>query len=258
MIFDTHMHSEFSFDSKMTAKEIIDKQIEKKIGICLTEHVDLDLPELPFINMDEYLDFYAKYKSNDFLVGIELGMSKVNANKTIDFADSNKNKVDILIGSIHTLYGKDIFYLMKEIDIEKNIVYKDYLENMLFCVKHFDFFDTLAHIDYICRYSTYTDTELYLEDFKDIIDEIFTVLIKKNKCLELNTRRLNSKDASNSILALFKRYKELGGKYVTIASDSHSKDAIAINFDIAINIIKKLDLTAVYFKNRIMTIIEEV
>ncbi|MGL4761357.1 MAG: PHP domain-containing protein [Sarcina sp.] len=258
MIFDTHMHSEFSFDSKMKVKEILEMQTKKNIGISLTEHVDLDLLDLPLIDMDEYLSFYKKYKSDNFLVGIELGMSKINSQKTVEFAEKNKSNLDILVGSIHTLYGRDLFYLMKDIDLPKSIVYKDYLENMLFCIEHFDFFDTLAHIDYICRYANYSDKELYLSEYQDLLDKIFITLINKNKCLELNTRRLDDEIAFNSIKAIFKRYKELGGQYITLASDSHSKAAIAINFDRAIVIIKELNLTPVYFKNRVMTIIEEV
>ena len=254
MIFDTHMHSEFSFDSDMTVSEILKKQDELKIGITLTEHVDLDLPELPFIDMDKYLSFYKNYKQDNFLVGIELGMSKVNMQLTKDFASKNKDKLDVIIGSIHTLYTRDLFYLMKDTEFSKEKTYKDYLENMLYCVKEYDFYDTLAHIDYICRYSSYEDKELHLHEYSYLINDILKTIIAKGKCLELNTRRLNNPLAYNSLLEIFKRYKELGGEYVTLASDSHSSDAIAINFDIASKILEVANLKSVYFKNRKMII----
>lgn len=258
MIFDTHMHSEFSFDSKMKVSEILEAQRTQNIGISLTEHVDLDLPELPLIDMKKYFKFYEKYRSPSFLVGIELGMSKVNADKTLAFADKYKTDLDIIIGSIHTLYSRDIFYLMDDIKLDKKKVYTDYLENILYCVKTFDFFDTLGHIDYISRYATYENKEVTLEEFKPLIEDIFKILIQKNKCLELNTRRLDKEEAFVNSLKIFTRYKDLGGQYVTIASDAHSQNAIGINFDKAIEIINLTGLTPVYFKNRKMVIIEEV
>lgn len=258
MIFDTHMHSEFSFDSEMKVSEILERQKKLSIGITLTEHVDLDLPELPFINMEKYLDFYKQYRNDDFLVGIELGMSKVNMELTKNFAIQNKDKLDMLIGSIHTLYGRDIFYLMRDTPLPKEKIYKDYLENMLYCVKEYDFYDTLAHIDYICRYANYTDNELYISEYRELIDEILITLIKKNKCIELNTRRLHIDTAYSAVLKIFQRYKELGGKYITLASDSHSQNAIAVNFDIALRIVEETNLTPVYFKNRKMMISSDI
>ncbi|MGL5574294.1 MAG: histidinol-phosphatase HisJ family protein [Sarcina sp.] len=258
MIFDTHMHSEFSFDSKMKVSEILKTQKIQNIGICLTEHVDLDLPELPLIDMEKYFEFYKKYKSSNFLIGIELGMSKINSDETITFANKYGNTLDIIIGSIHTLYNKDIFYLMEDIKLDKERVYTDYLQNILACIEDFDYFDTLGHIDYISRYATYEDKEITLEEFSPLIDKIFKTLISKNKCLELNTRRLDKEDAFNNLLKLYTRYKELGGKYVTIASDAHSQNAIGMNFDNAIKLLKYTGLIPVYFKNRKMIIIEKV
>ena len=84
----------------------------------------------------------------------------------------------------------------------------------------------------------------------------FKVLIKKNKVIELNTRRLNDKKAVDSLIPIYKRYRELGGKYVTIGSDSHNKESIGKNFDVALNIIKECNLTPVYFKERKIHIIK--
>lgn len=257
MIFDTHMHSQFSFDSEMKVNEILEASKNQNIGICLTEHVDLDQINLPLIDMNKYLEFYKKYKSDTFLIGIELGMSKINADQTIDFANKYKKDLDMIIGSIHSLYNRDIFYLMRDIELDKKKVYTDYLENILYCIETFDYFDTLGHIDYISRYSTYEDKEVNFEEFKPLIDKILKTLISKNKTLELNTRRLDKEEAFLNLIKIYTRYKELGGKYVTIASDAHSQNAIGINFNKAKEILKLTGLTPVYFKNRKMIIIKE-
>lgn len=250
MIFDTHMHSEFSFDSEMTVDEILEKQNKLNIGISLTEHVDLDCPNLPLMDVDKYLEFYKPYRSDSFLTGIELGMSEFCIEENKLFLQKHQDKFDIIIGSIHTLNKKDIYNFIGQTGLIKEEVYKDYLEAMLFSVKEFDFYDTLAHIDYICRYAKFNDKELYLEEYSEIIDSIFKVLIEKDKCLELNTRRLDDPKAFNNMLSIYTRYKNLGGKYVTLASDSHNKDDIAKNFEFAIDILNKTGLKPAYFKNR--------
>ncbi|MGL4991735.1 MAG: PHP domain-containing protein [Sarcina sp.] len=250
MLFDTHMHSEYSFDSKMTVDEILEKQKELSIGITLTEHLDLDIEDFPVIDMDKYLKFYSPYRNDSFLLGIEIGLDNKNKENTIKFAQKYKNSLDIIVGSVHSLYGEDLFYLLKNLNMPKKELFANYLQKMLFCVENFDFFDTLAHIDYISRYANYEDSCLYLHEHEEIITKIFKSLIQKNKCLELNTRLINQEKNYECILQIFKKYKSLGGKYVTLASDAHSKDAIAANFFLAKKLLIQTNLTPVYFKKR--------
>lgn len=250
LLFDTHIHSEFSFDSSLKVEDILEKKANLQIGITLTEHVDLDIPELPVIDVSSYLNFYDEYRSDSFLLGLEIGLSSYAIDKINSFANKNSDSLDIIIGSIHSVDNKDLFYSMREDNLCKHDIYEKYLNTMLFCVRKFDFFDTLAHIDYICRYAKFIDTQLYLHEFPELIDEILKTLIAKNKCLELNTRRLSSENAFSSLLDIYNRYKILGGKYVTIASDSHNKDNIGANFDLAKNFLKLTNLQSVYFKNR--------
>lgn len=250
MIFDTHMHSEFSFDAELTVDEILESKNKLNIGISLTEHIDLDCPNLPLMNVDEYLEFYKSYRNDSFLIGIELGMSEFCIEENKFFLQKYQDKLDIIIGSIHTINKEDIYTFIDQEGLVKEEVYKDYLKAMLFAVKEFDFYDTLAHIDYICRYARFNDKELYLEEYSKIIDNIFKVLIEKDKCLELNTRRLDDPKAFDNMLSIYTRYKNLGGKYVTLGSDAHYQEDIAKNFKFAIDILHKTGLKPVYFKNR--------
>ncbi|MGL5820703.1 MAG: histidinol-phosphatase HisJ family protein [Sarcina sp.] len=250
MIIDTHIHSEFSFDSKMKIEELLTRRKYLNIGTCLTEHLDLDLANIPVLNIDDYLETCKKYKNNTFLVGIELGLDKSTIESLSKFHQKYGNKLDFIIGSIHSLYGEDLFFYLKQNNLSKKIIFKDYFEKMLFCVENFDYFDTLAHIDYICRYSNFDDNEIYFDEYKDLLSKIFKILIQKDKSLELNTRRLNNLAAYNTMYRLLLEYKKLGGKYVTLGSDSHDSNSIGNNFDIATKLLKEIELTPVYYKNR--------
>lgn len=250
MIIDTHVHSEFSFDSKMKITELLSTRKFLNIGTCLTEHLDLDLAEIPMIDMENYLKFYNNYKTDDFLIGIEMGLDISSINTLAKFSEKYGHKLDFIIGSIHSLYGEDLFFYLNKTKLPKEIVFRDYFEKMLFCVQNFDCFDTLAHIDYICRYANYTDNEIYFDEYKDLISKIFKTLIQKNKSLELNTRRLNNLKAYESIYKVFYEYAKMGGKYITLGSDAHDSKSIGKNFDIAKKLLSELNLIPVYYKNR--------
>ena len=56
------------------------------------------------------------------------------------------------------------------------------------------------------------------------------------------------------MLELYARYKELGGKYVTIGSDAHNKAQIGRNLDGVKFILEKTSLIPVHFEKRKMII----
>jgi len=68
--------------------------------------------------------------------------------------------------------------------------------------------------------------------------------------MEINTRRLGTPVAFDSLINIYKRYKELGGTYVTIGSDAHYAEYIGSNINKGFAIAETLDLTPIYFKDR--------
>ena len=84
---------------------------------------------------------------------------------------------------------------------------------MLKCVKEYDDFDVLGHIDYIDRYFPDKSIIPSFSFYKDQIQEILKVLIEKDKGLELNTASLRYGlfyfHPKVEILLL---YRNLGGK----------------------------------------------
>ena len=79
-VFDTHMHTEFSFDSGEKLENILEKSKELGIGVITTEHKDLnymDVGGFPIdFDVDDYFKAYQKYKSDTYLMGIELGLDR--------------------------------------------------------------------------------------------------------------------------------------------------------------------------------------
>lgn len=250
MIFDSHMHSEFSTDSSMKIEDAITASKKNNIGIILTEHTDLNYPVLDEFRCDipNYLSTYEKYKSDTLLLGIEIGLSEdiYTGNNEI----TTNFDFDYVIGSIHSVMNMDIYNHYINTTYAKKEFFQNYLDDMLQCSKLYNNFDALGHIDYICRYARFDNNEILVADYKDTLAEIMKTLISKDKVLELNTKRLKSKESLNALMDIYSLYKDLGGNYVTLGSDAHNANDIFNNFEIAQEMISKLNLKGIYFKER--------
>lgn len=250
MLFDTHMHTVFSTDSKMKLWEAIQRAQELNIGIIITEHMDLSYPKpLAFIfDVNKYFEQYEPFHNDKVLLGIEIGMR-------LDCLQQNneivaKHPFDCVIGSIHVIDNIDLYCSSFYRNRTKKEVYSQYFAAMLECVKKYKFVDTLGHIDYICRYAQYDDTQIDYEEFKDYIDPILAAIAANEQAIEINTRRLNDKANIRKLIPIYKRYQELGGKWVTIGSDAHKPQDVGKYMHDALELAAMCKLTPVYFKKR--------
>jgi len=250
IIFDSHLHTKFSTDSKMDIEDAVKKAKELNIGLIITEHMDLKYPvkDSFLFNPEDYFNEYNKYRNSNTLLGIELGMRS-------DCVEENRQIIesfpfDYVIGSIHLVDTIDIFREDFYAGRTKKETYEQYLTCMLECLKSHNFIDSLGHIDYITRYARYEDKEIYYDDFSEYIDEVLKTAVVSNIPLEINTRRLRDKAAADNLLEIYRRFYELGGRQVTIGSDAHNAAAIGNNINIALEIADRCNLRPVYFKER--------
>lgn len=272
IIADTHLHSDFSSDGKNSMTEMALSAIKKGLKIItFTDHLDFDYPVCPNpqtgkaeifkqLNADEYRSAIEKVQSETknmlhILIGIETGLQPDNAllNKTKDFTDSLKP--DFIIASTHCVCGQVLAPYSFFKDKTQKEAYRKYLEDVLANLSMTDNYDTAAHLDFIERYYPAKNVEdklLKYTQFADIIDEILLTLIRKDKALEINTAGIRY--GLNSIhpsLEILMRYKELGGKLITIGSDAHKANDIAADFEIAAQYLQKANFNAYcVFKNR--------
>lgn len=249
-MFDCHVHTKFSSDSTMDVFQAIREAQNLQLGLIITEHLDLNFPDKDMfrLNYEEYFREYETLRGSKLLLGIEVGMNE-EFHKQHEII-CRKYPFDFVLGSIHFLGNNDIFYVSTYEGKSKKQVYKEYLLEIRNNILIHPYIDALGHIDYICRYSIYEDKELHYLDFSDLIDDILRIIINLNISLEINTRRFDSIEAINSILAIYKRYSELGGKYVTFGSDAHNSSAIGSYFKTALEIAEKCNLRAVHYRER--------
>ena len=198
--------------------------------ICFTDHLDYE-PGAQHQTM--VFDFAAYAQEYDALEipglkirrGMEFGMLPDNAPQ---FAlDVKKRDFDFVLGSVHFAEGKDVYF--EDYWRGKTVFEAErrYLEQTLSCVQIHDQFDVLAHLNFVSKASAHpTNTNLRYEDHREVIDAILEELVKKDKGLELNTSGVDRCGGFLPELAVVERFRQLGGKVVTVGSDAHTQDRV--------------------------------
>lgn len=235
---DYHMHTWFSADSEANPREHILKAIEEGLEeICFSDHRDFHYPYCPFeLDVENYFHeiklLKEEYKDQiKIKIGVEIGLDLDYIDEINEFIDSYD--FDYVIGSIHVIHQTEFydpadFFKGKT----KEEAHREFFMNTLECVKTFDCFNCLGHLDYIARYGPYKDKSVHHELYKDIIDEIFNVLIEKNKGIEVNTSGYKDlKTCGFPNFELVQRYYDLGGRIITVGTDSHTSDRVGEHVD---------------------------
>ncbi len=259
MIFDTHMHCEFSCDSSMKIADAVAAADAENIGMTLTEHWDYDYPTNPdafTYDIIECRKAFAPYRSSTRLFGIEIGMQTHTAEADDKIAAGYD--FDFVLGSIHCVGRRDLYEKACYEGYTREEIIREFLNDSIVCIENHKCFDAFAHIDYICRYWPFAqdERELHLEDNQELFDKLFQLLIERNIPIEINTRRLDDEKAAKALLFLYKRYQELGGKYCTLGSDAHYKEHVGRRMAEAVLMAQAAQLKPVYFRERKMQIME--
>lgn len=224
---DYHVHTEFSPDSQAEVVKYITKAKELGLDYLLfTDHVDFGGIDPDFM---EHIDYY-KYKEYmknlesqyeiPIKIGVEIGYEKNHKDEIEELLESHD--FDFVIASIH--YGNGLDFYLGDFFTGKTKyeAYTEYFNIVLDMVKNFKSYDVVGHLDYITRYGPYEDKHYDYDDYKDIIDEILITIIDNNKAIEVNTSglrgELNVTFPKDEVIL---RYKQLGGKIITVGSDCH-------------------------------------
>lgn len=238
MLWDMHIHSHFSTDSRELTGNIVQAAAAKGLlGICITDHMDIDYP-----GPTEAFSFDAASYFKELLpirtskphalsvkIGVELGLQPHLDQKHHAFLADYP--FDFVIGSSHLVDGKDPYYEDFFENITEDEGYYQYFASIKKNILAFSGFDVYGHLDYIVRYGPNKNTGYTYRKYSDIIDEILKLLIERGKGIEINTGGfqygLNHPNPTEDII---KRYRELGGEIITLGSDAHSCAHIGSDF----------------------------
>jgi histidinol-phosphatase (PHP family) len=256
-MLDYHIHSNFSFDSKAQPREICEAALLSNVDeIAITDHYSFApySPNYLHFQPEGYFqiwhDLQREYTGHlTVRIGLEL-------DEFANFPDMSNQLVhqypwDFVIGSTHDLEGGTLrTYLRKYRDQERAT--HAYYE-ALYQAIHIGDFDVLAHFDLIKRYIVDEGYPLMSSDsFLSLIDRLFSLIIKQEIALEVNTSGLfQACQSPFPSLALLERYYQLGGRLITLGSDAHAPKDLIRGFDLVIPQLQKIGFSGpVAFQQR--------
>lgn len=249
MLVDYHVHCEYSDDSTYSMEQVVRDAIRLGLDeICFTDHVDYGIksdwddprgiltraggpgePEqipLTNVNYPAYAAQIAllqeKYAGQiDIKLGLEFGMQV----HTIPQYEAlfARYPFDFILLSVHEVEDKEFWNQEFQRGRTQQEYNERYYEEMLALVQQYHNYSVLAHMDLITRYDK---AGLYpFKKLRPVLTEILKTVIADGKGIELNTssRRYGLHDLTpaRDILRL---YRELGGRIITIGSDSHKPE----------------------------------
>lgn len=245
---DYHLHTYFSADSQAKPEEHILKAIQEGLEeICFTDHNDF-IDGWRLQDIDSYLkELFAlkeKYKNQiKVKVGIEIGIDMLALQQSNEYA--KQYPFDFVIGSIHTINLQDITQPVYFENLTKDEAHAIYFKAMKDCVENIDGFDVLGHLDYARRYGPYEDKTINYSLHQDTIDEVFKTLISKGKGIEVNLSGIRQFGQSLPGYNQIKRYYDLGGRIITIGTDSHDSQYVGVHVDEVIKMLEDIGFTDV-------------
>ena len=250
-LYDNHNHCQFSFDGKSTCVEATAREASRKGlgGICFTDHYDILLPKVKALyeeTVPETFDIPSQQKEIDrvqallreegsplrIFKGMELGVCREAREDIAKVLD--ENSFDEVIASVHYLDDTDPYWGPYYEGKSWKEAYSHYLEVLLEEMRWLgDRFDIMGHFDYIVRYAPYPEASIMWKDFPDLLDEILLFLAENGKALEVNTKTYQMYRGRTPLLdpAILERFREKGGEFISLGSDSHRAEGVAFNFE---------------------------
>lgn len=240
MFADYHVHSEFSNDSVYPLEEVIRDAIAMQMDeICFTDHVDYgakvdwDSGEeisycngLAMVNVDypayvKQIGALQKQYGDRLTIrmGLEFGMQVHTISKFE--ALYQRYPFDFIILSVHQVEDKGFWSQEFQQGRTQKEYNERYYEELLHLVKRYQNYSVLGHLDLIVRYDK---AGIYpFSKVRHYVEEILAEVIKNGKGIEVNTssHRYGLADATPSA-EILKMYHDMGGRIVTLGSDSHA------------------------------------
>ena len=249
MIMNLHTHTHHSPDARDTVAERVSAANAAGLRyMAVTDHVEINrYYPAEYYHAEETDEFFyngkgvfegsvaetleeaARCAPLVLLTGAEIGQIPQDTEKAALIY--NDPRTDIILGSVHELPGRPDFYFLDYAKEDIPALVTAYFEEVLRTAQT-DCYDVLAHLTYGLRYLP--NRRAYdLTPHLELIDEVLKTVIRKGKAIELNGSGLRKPQPYiDPDLILVKRYRELGGKYLTISTDAHDTQFVTFGIDL--------------------------
>lgn len=233
MLADYHIHSEFSDDSSEPMRRIVMQALALGLDeICFTDHVDYGVkfdrgargrPGAVYnVDYPRYFGQIAGLRQEfgdkiTIRTGLEFGVQRHTLPAFQQLFDSCE--LDFVILSCHQVDDQEFWTRKFQRGKTPKEYNARYYAEIYDCIRVYKDYSVLGHLDVIQRYG---DSIYPFSASREIIEKILTQVIADNRGIEVNTSsfRYGLPDLMPE-RAILRLYRELGGRIVTIGSDSH-------------------------------------
>lgn len=233
MLADYHLHTSFSDDSQTPMEDMVLRAVELGLDeICFTEHVDYGVKTVVNCDYSAYFAEAARLQEKyaDRIVirrGIEFGVQTGTAPLFQDAFD--RWPFDFVILSNHQVDNLEFWNQQFQTGRTQQAYQTAYYQAILDVMEVYRGYSVLGHLDMIKRYDLrgdYPDGKIL-----PLVERILRRAIAEDKGIELNTScfRYGLRDLTPS-RRILELYHELGGRILTIGSDSHETLHVADRF----------------------------
>lgn len=268
MLADYHIHTEFSDDSTYPLEEVVKDSIALGLDeICFTDHVDYGIKRdwddprgivsrrggigepkwmpLANVNYEAYIariqQMQSCYRTQiSIKTGLEFGMQT----HTIPQYQSlfERYPFDFIILSVHQIENKEFWTQEFQQGRTQSEYQERYYEEILSLVHQYHDYSVLGHLDLINRYDKAGSYPF--ERICPIVTDILKTVIADGKGIEVNTScyRYGRNDLTPS-MDILRLYHQLGGRILTLGSDSHKKEHLGAHLADTQMILKTIGFT---------------
>lgn len=228
---DSHLHTHRSPDANAMLEAYCVIAVERGIAeLAITDHVDFD-PTMPAYGFSSFADRErdvreAAQRWADRGLAIRFGVEVTYERRFEDDIRGwlQRHPHDYAIGSVHI--SEDSPYKASHVrswteDRPLDEIVAPYFDEVIGAARS-GLFDTIGHMDFVKRYLVPHVLPSQLAAAPELYEPVLAALVETGTALEVNASGLRQQARETyPSAAIVARYRELGGRHVTVGSDAH-------------------------------------
>jgi histidinol-phosphatase (PHP family) len=234
---DSHLHTVRSPDANAMLDAYCALALERGIPeLAITDHVDFD-PAMPAYGFSSYLDRErdvreAAERWADRGLAIRFGVEVTYERRSEEDIRGwlARHPHDYVIGSVHISEASPY----KAANVKAFVtgrslpaIVEPYFDEIIGAARS-GLFDTIGHLDFVKRYLVPHVMPAELAAAPELYEPVLRALVESGTALEVNASGLRQQPRETyPSAAIVQRYRDLGGRHVTIGSDAHRTEWFA-------------------------------
>jgi histidinol-phosphatase (PHP family) len=255
---DAHLHTVFSPDANAMLEAYCVLAVERGIAeLAITDHVDFD-PSMPAYGFASFADrerdvreATARWADRGLAIrfGVEVTYERRHEDEIRGWL--RRHPHDYVIGSVHV--SADSPYKASNVvpfvtGRSLAAIVAPYFDEVIGAARS-GLFDTIGHLDFVKRYLVPHVLPAQLAAAPELYEPVLNALVESGTSLEVNVSGLRQLPRETYPAGpIVARYRDLGGRHVTIGSDAHRSEWFSYGLGEAYRLVSAAGYGALAFR----------